>query len=225
MAAVIKATPVSEKTSEVSPENFGFEDISQPKATKADVYLDGVRQHAAEIISSAHTEVSRIRQEAYLQGQQAAQEHALSELKPYLDNNLETLSSAMAQAIETIVETKHTWLREWETQAVHMAIQIAERVIRREIKRTPDISLQLIQETLELATGCSNVVLHLHPKDFEVLGDRIEQLTSRINSLGTVEVVSDDQTSRGGCLVKTQFGSIDQQIETQLLRIEEELSQ
>ena len=68
MAAVIKATPASETTSEVSPENFGFEDISQPQATKADVYLDGVRQHAAEIISSAHTEVSRIHQEAFLQG-------------------------------------------------------------------------------------------------------------------------------------------------------------
>ena len=131
----------------------------------------------------------------------------------------------MTEAIETIVETKHTWLREWETQALRMAIQIAERVIRREIKSTPSISLRLIQETLELATGCSNVILHLHPKDFEVLGERIEGLTSRINSLGNIEVVSDEKTSRGGCLVETQFGSIDQQIETQLLRIEEELSQ
>ena len=36
-------------------------------------------------------------------------------------------------------------------------------------------------------------------------------------------IVADDAVSPGGCCVKTKFGVIDQQIESQLRRIEEEL--
>jgi len=36
--------------------------------------------------------------------------------------------------------------------------------------------------------------------------------------------VADPDITPGGCRVDTQFGSIDQQLETQLARIEEELT-
>jgi flagellar biosynthesis/type III secretory pathway protein FliH len=41
--------------------------------------------------------------------------------------------------------------------------------------------------------------------------------------LGPVQLVSDETITRGGCRVHTEFGVIDQQIESQLQRIEAEL--
>jgi flagellar assembly protein FliH len=43
--------------------------------------------------------------------------------------------------------------------------------------------------------------------------------------LAGAELSGDPQISPGGCRVETQFGTIDQQFESQLKRIEEELTQ
>jgi len=42
--------------------------------------------------------------------------------------------------------------------------------------------------------------------------------------IGDADVASDPSLSAGGCRVETRFGTIDQQIESQLQRIEEELA-
>ncbi|HCK42533.1 MAG TPA: hypothetical protein DHW22_12985, partial [Planctomycetaceae bacterium] len=36
-------------------------------------------------------------------------------------------------------------------------------------------------------------------------------------------IIADDSVSRGGCLVTTEFGSVDLQLETQLSRLAEEM--
>ena len=49
-------------------------------------------------------------------------------------------------------------------------------------------------------------------------------LTSEMSSLGEAELIASPNVSRGGCYVETRFGTIDQQFESQLKRIEEELT-
>jgi flagellar assembly protein FliH len=107
---------------------------------------------------------------------------------------------------------------------VHLATRIAERVIRREVQHEPQISLGLIKEALELASGSQKITLHMNPEDRAALGDSVQQLAVRMLKLGPVQVLSDASVSRGGCRVSSEFGSIDQQIESQLQRIEAELA-
>jgi flagellar assembly protein FliH len=67
--------------------------------------------------------------------------------------------------------------------------------------------------------------LLLNPTDYQTLQPQVEMLVRELAGLGQVEVSSDPAISPGGCRVETQFGVIDQQLETQLRRIEEELTQ
>ena len=66
--------------------------------------------------------------------------------------------------------------------------------------------------------------LHLNPADREALGDRVQQIANRMAKLGHVQLVSDSTVARGGCRVHTEFGDVDQQIESQLARIAAELT-
>jgi flagellar biosynthesis/type III secretory pathway protein FliH len=68
------------------------------------------------------------------------------------------------------------------------------------------------------------VRLHLNPQDHKNLGTQVRTLIDAMSGLGEAEVVADATIDRGGCRVETRFGSIDQQIESQLARIEEELT-
>jgi flagellar assembly protein FliH len=96
-------------------------------------------------------------------------------------------------------------------------------VIRRELREQPEITLSLAREALELAAGSPNIRVHLNPQDFQTLGDQLRMLIDTMAALGDAEVISDAEITSGGCRVETRFGSIDQQIESRLSRIEEEM--
>ena len=65
--------------------------------------------------------------------------------------------------------------------------------------------------------------LLLHPEDIRCLGPQLESLLAELGRTATVSLVADDTITRGGCRLDTRLGSIDQQLEAQLARIEEEL--
>jgi flagellar assembly protein FliH len=96
-------------------------------------------------------------------------------------------------------------------------------VIRRELNSQPEITLTLLREALELAAGSPELRVRINPKDHQALGGQVEMLVNELSGLASTEVVPDDEISRGGCQVETRFGTIDQQFEAQLQRIEEEL--
>ena len=61
------------------------------------------------------------------------------------------------------------------------------------------------------------------PEDYKSLGRQVRALIDAMSALGDAEVTPDPAIGQGGCRVETRFGAIDQQIESQLKRIEEEL--
>jgi flagellar assembly protein FliH len=131
---------------------------------------------------------------------------------------------AVRAAVEALVAAQAQWLAHWELAALKVATAIAARVIRREVERTPDITLALVKEALELAAGSADVQLRMHPDDLVALGKRAKQLAGELGRLGDVKFVADAEITKGGCRVDTRFGAIDQQFEAQLARIELELA-
>src|SRR5262249_28756168 len=114
-------------------------------------------------------------------------------------------------------------LNHWQQSALHVAAAIAERIIRRELSQTPEITLELIAEALQLSSGMTDVTVHVSPQDYANIGTQIHRLVNYTERLGSSSIAVDESISPGGCIVKTKFGQIDQQIESQLKRIEEEL--
>ena len=76
----------------------------------------------------------------------------------------------------------------------------------------------------ELTNRIEDAYKRLHPDDVQTLGDQVSQIAAGLQSVGATGVVADPQVTRGGCRVETRFGTIDQQFESQLKRIEEELA-
>ena len=219
MAGIIKAGRNAQVGRSVRAQTFNLDDMSN----RADAYLDGVRRHAAQIVSDAQSNVDSLRDQAMSEGQQAARAAAEESLRAYIDQRLSSMIPALEQAFESIQQAKQSWLKQWEEQAVHLAIEIAARVIRRELKHAPEIPVELVREALELAAGNDRVTVRLNPQDHELLNDRVEQVAQQFGTFATVTIVADSDICAGGCRVDTEFGSIDQQFEAQLARIEEEL--
>ncbi len=187
-------------------------------------YEFGELSGAGDALAAARRDADEIRRRAEEQGRAAALAAAEDVLNEKVHDRLATLAPALDEAVRQIQAAKNEWLAHWERTALGVATAIAERVIRRQLDRAPDITLALVREALEMAAGSGDVQLRLHPHDFETLGPHVKRLTKDLSRLGKVEVVPDPSITKGGCRVDTRFGTIDQQLESQLRRIEQELS-
>jgi flagellar assembly protein FliH len=212
MPTIIRATDKNMATAGVA---FNFDDM----ASQAKNYLDQVRADAAKIVAQAQQEAAAVRARAQAQGRQAA----LAEVDQMIQRQLSTVIPALRQAILDIHQAKQVWLAQWETAGIHLAAEIAKRLIRSELTRQPEIPLTLIREALQLASGSGSVRLLLNPDDHRALQNEVQLLVQEMSGLGETQIVADASVSPGGCRVETRFGSIDQTFEAQLARVEEEL--
>jgi flagellar assembly protein FliH len=199
---------------------FNLDDVT----AHAERYLESVRAQGEAILAEARSQAVAILKAAEAQGRQAAIEEGRKAAQHHVAEQLQTLMPALRKSISELVQARQDWLAHWEQRAVHVAAAIASRVIRRELSRHPQITAGLIREALELAAGNPHVRVLLNPDDHRALADQAARWAAELAPAATAEITADPAISPGGCRIETRFGAIDQQIETQLRRIEEELA-
>lgn len=217
MTTVIKATDRQRGIQQVA---FNFEDLSE----RAETYLGQVRGQAEQILKQAQVDAQSIRQRAEQEGRRAAESAVDQLVEQKIARQLETVLPALRGAVQTLQNDRQAWLAEWERKAVHLAAAMAQRICRRELKTQPEITLDLVKEALELAAGSANVRILLNPQDLEALGGQAQLLVQEFSRLAPAELEADPTISLGGCRLETRYGTIDQQIESQLVRLEQELT-
>ncbi|QDU26971.1 Yop proteins translocation protein L [Anatilimnocola aggregata] len=216
MAGIIKAATSQSGDMNGLAQPFQFGDMGN-------AYLQKVQVEAAAIIKQARDEAAKVKAQAMEDGKRAAIAAAEATLKTRIDQQLQTLTPTLQNAVQQIQQSRQAWQRHWEQHALKLSLGIASRVIRRQLAQQPEITLDLVKEGLELAVGHEHITVRLNPADHAALGDRVLKISQHLARLGQVQVVSDPQITSGGCRIDTEFGNVDQRIETQLDRIAQEL--
>lgn len=212
MATIIKA-------SQSAAAAFHPDELGQ----RAQSYLDEVRAQAAEMLAAAESEAAQVLKRAQAEGYAAGLAAAEQSIDQRLTAHWSRLEPLVVQAVDAIHTARAQWLAQWETSAVRLATAIAGRIVRHEVARTPQLTLTLVHEALELAAGYGDIQLRLHPDDLALLRPQIEPLVAELARLGKAEMVADERIERGGCRLDSRLGCIDQQFQAQLGRIEQEL--
>ncbi|MDR2762331.1 MAG: hypothetical protein LBB88_07000 [Planctomycetaceae bacterium] len=150
-------------------------------------------------------------------------ERVRNEASVQLAVQLETLLPAMKKMIERLNTARQSFLQHWEQSAIRFAVLIAERAIARELPNMIDVPLKLIRESLELGTGSTSMKVRLNPEDYESLQPQIDLLVDELSVAAHTRIVADTKIFKGGCILETAVGIIDNQIESRLMRIEQEL--
>ncbi len=219
MAGVLKSGRTTTARGGGSTSAFNFDDMT----AKANAYLETVKLQAAQIIERAHQQATQIHIQAEAKGKQSALEAAKKTVHAEFDLKVATLLPALQQAIQAIHEAKQVWIERWENAAIGLAVAISERLVRRELSANPEISSEWIREALELGTSGGRIRLLLNPDDYRTFEGKSEQVLKELGRLAPAEIVADPTVSRGGCRIVTEAGEIDQTLEAQLKRIEQEL--
>lgn len=171
-------------------------------------------QTAAErILSDAAARAGLIEREArergYAEGEQAAFAQLSEEVEP--------LRRRLAQTLDELVHLRASLADEAERDLVRLALEIAKRIVHREVTMDREIVLTLARVALGRLHDRARALVHLHPEDYAYVAQRGDDA---FGAGVTVELIEDRSVARGGCLVSTEMGDIDARLEHQFAEVE-----
>ena len=174
--------------------------------------LEGARAEAERIEEAARQHAAAAEREARERGLREAREHfdeaVADALRPWRDQLADSLAEVAALRAHTAARV--------EQELVRLALEIARKVVHREVHLDPEIALTLVRVALSRVNSRALARVRLNPADCAFVESRLAQL----GSAGTIELVEDHTVGRGGCVVETETGDIDARIEQQFAEIE-----
>ena len=124
-----------------------------------------------------------------------------------------------ADSIEEISRVKSYLYSRTEKEVVRLAIEIAKKIVGREIKADRSIIQTLVRVALSHVTEKASVTVRLNPVDYKFLMEQNDALAKAEGSDVTLQ--SDNSIEQGGCLVETSCGDIDARIGEEFREVED----
>jgi flagellar biosynthesis/type III secretory pathway protein FliH len=157
--------------------------------------LTRAEQEATAILQTAEATARQMREDAYREGYETAltEWHAL-------------LLAARERRDQALVTAEQDLLR--------LAVKIAAKIVGREIKRERTTIVDIVANALRQARGNEMVTVRVNPADI-----RLE----RAGREHFLDIVADPHVGAGGCIIESESGAIDAQLETQFRVLERAL--
>ena len=202
--AAVEPVPVPWRRLPVSPAPAAKAETAAPDDTE----VTRLRERIAELEVLAETK-SR---QAHAAGVRAGEESARQSLETGVRETIRQLTTTIAGLADTRTET----IRRAEADTVRLSIEIARRVLHREISVDGSALEALIKAAMEKLQAQEVYRVRIHPDQEKLVRACLDQ-TGRGQS---IVVVSDPAQPEGGAVFEISRGSLDASVGTQLAEIE-----
>jgi type III secretion protein L len=162
----------------------------------AEIQVEAKRK-ADEIIADAQAKREAIFEDAKKQGR----EQGKAEMT-------EQIARAKIQAGELLAQH--------EQDVIELACKLAEKIIGREVDRDRQALIELCATAVENVRNAKSLVLRVNPQNAATLRDRKKDLMDLIGRSVDLAIKEDPDIGDLGCVIQTEFGTVDAQLTTQL---------
>lgn len=165
---------------------------------------------------STSRDPARIEKAAYENGFRQGEKAGLE----LAERKAEVLMRRYTDAILEIGRLKPKLYQQAEREVVKLALEVAKKIVHREVLVDREIVQSLIKVALSHVAVKSAVTVHLHPADYGYVLEQREAAGRAEEGDREVVLVADKTIDRGGCLVETECGDIDARIEEEFREVE-----
>ncbi|MEW6546433.1 MAG: FliH/SctL family protein [Bacillota bacterium] len=179
----------------------------------------------ARMVEAARAEALRIHREARERGEKegwesgfaAGQQAAWAQVRQEAE---EAMHAALA-ILEDARRERLVILRQAQQDVVRMALDLAARVLEREVSLSPEVVREQAAALVRRLEQGEKATLHVHPDDVPLIQPWLPELAQACGA--SLEAVADPAVGRGGVMVETQHGYLDGRLDRQLRRLGEAL--
>jgi flagellar biosynthesis/type III secretory pathway protein FliH len=156
--------------------------------------------------SVAAERIEAIEHQAYHEGYTRGQHTAAEEMELRLDEILQRMRATLDE-LGTLAPLA---MRRADREMIHLAVAMAERIIRREVRVEPASLLEMARAAIDRLGERVTAVIHLNPIDLEAI------VSDGSGRIGSLDIVADPDLPRGGCMIRTNLGAIDAGVDAQV---------
>jgi flagellar assembly protein FliH len=160
-------------------------------------------------------DLSEIEREAFQKGHEAGERSGLK----MAERKVEAVLRRFASSLEELATLRSQIVKKTEKDLVELSVQIARKLIQREIQIDEEIIVTLVRVALGKLILKNKVTVVVHPTDHGFLEENVAALQGDKHDVELILRAS-EELNRGDCLIESECGNIDARISEQFNEIE-----
>ena len=125
------------------------------------------------------------------------------------------------QTLEEAYRVAEQIIQESEPTLIELAISIAQKILNKELETDPNSIKNITQEALKNVNEFESIVLNVNPNYFAYLQGAKDELLLELNGQVKLHIYPDASIQDAGVMIKTNNGTLDARIDTQLEEIKQ----
>lgn len=183
--------------------------------------IEDAKRDAAKIINEAKEEADKYRNDAHKKGFDEGREEGFLAGKEEVDRLIQRLTIVLSTAIHK----RNEIIEEAEAQVIDLVITIARKVVKSITESQKRVVYDNIVSALQKLKGRAEVTIRVNTEDLMMTTKHKKEFIEMIEGIEQVRILEDNSVDKGGCIISTDFGSIDARISTQLSEIEAKIKE
>ncbi|MBI2346567.1 MAG: hypothetical protein HYV03_06770 [Deltaproteobacteria bacterium] len=179
------------------------------------------KAQADEILQEAAAEAATIRAKAQAVLDEVEGVRAAARTEGFHEGREAGMAAATEFALR-VQEWKATFYRGAEPEIIRLVMTIAEKVIGTIVQEHSEAIRAIVRQAIESSLG-DRIVVRLNPEDYRVITAQEFAYRDILDRTKRLTFKEDAAITKGGCVVETEVGTIDAQLETQLEAIRKAL--
>lgn len=157
------------------------------------------------LVSRAQEESDSIKKSAFEEGYRQGIERAQADMEEF-KTQFAQFMTAKQDVFEYIAP-----------DILEISVDIAKKIIKKELDLDPQVLLNTIVEVLRTITKSeSKITIRVRPQSVQFIKDTIPNITYQYGIDSKINIVSDPSIEDGGCIFQTNNGIVDASIDTQI---------
>jgi flagellar assembly protein FliH len=174
------------------------------------------REKSEALSAAACADAEKLRDAAVKEGVSQGREEGQQEVLPS--------AVAFANAGQALIVFEERMISHYAPEMVRLALAIAEQIVHKAVAEDPTIVASVLEQARQEVLDARHIRIRLNPADHRVLAELRPDLLRLGNDHGRViEVVADEELSRGGCRLETEIGVVDATVPTQIAEVRRQL--
>lgn len=182
----------------------------------ANFWVDKTSAQVEEIEQAAYCRgFSDGEKKGFEQGERTGGEAAMKQL--------ETLLQGLRQLLAELEGLRGREAHAFEKELVDLTLDVARKVVGREVAAGPDVVAHLLREGLSRLEHAGPLTIRMNPGDLEQLASVRPQWLKGLADPGRIRFEADPSLSVGGCFIESEAGDIDARVEQRFRVVAEAL--
>lgn len=171
---------------------------------------------AEKIKNNALEQVNNIQEEASRKGYNTGKKEGFEGGNQWAKNAMKKLNIILS----VLARERNELVLEAKIQIIEIVIVMARRIVKVLVETHPRVVYDNIINVLKHLKGRAEIIIRVNSEDLAQTTKHKREFLQMIEGIEKIKIAEDNSVDKGGCIIDTEYGSVDSRIITQMSKIE-----